>query len=257
MVRKSCRAGSTSVTLIQAPSATNNCSAIFAHIFTLAPCCFRRTRSVLRAYGTTNSERSLQRSGWNRLDGDRALLAAMFGVQSNRNAVQAGTNFNRAEAQRLALEASRLSTIGGSSEQIALLSLRSMNMPYTPEGDAALAAAATLDYPLQLFTSTNIVWGAAFSPDSQYVLTGNNDKTTTIWDAQSGQQLRQFIGHTEGVEEVHFLPDEKHILTIGYDRSAIMWEASTGRELYRITVEAHKSWPSFSHDSKYICQFWG
>src|SRR6185503_6747606 len=72
--------------------------------------------------------------------------------------VLAESNFNRAEAQRLALEANRLLSSDGSSEQVALLSLRSMNTHYTPEGDAALAAAARLDYPVQLFTDTNIVW---------------------------------------------------------------------------------------------------
>ena len=81
---------------------------------------------------------------------------AMFGVRSNQNEVRAEANFKQAEAQRLALEANRLLTAGGSSEQIALLSLQSMKTQYTTEGDAALAAAARLEYPVKLFKAVQI-----------------------------------------------------------------------------------------------------
>jgi WD40 repeat protein/class 3 adenylate cyclase len=181
-----------------------------------------------------------------------ALLAGMFGVQSNRNAVQADSNFRRAEAQRLALEANRLLLSGGSSEQIALLSLRSMKTNYTTEGDAALAAAARLGYPHKLFTHTAIVWYVAFSPDGKYVLTGTDDKTAILWDVQSGQELRRFTGHTEGVVRVYFSPNGKNILTIGLDKSTIMWDAATGREVYRITTDPPLRSMAYSHDGKTI-----
>ena len=156
-----------------------------------------------------------------------ALVAGLFGVQSIRNAGQAETNFNRAEAQRLALEANRLLLSDGSSEQIALLSLRSMNTHYTPEGDAALAAAARLDYPVQSFTNTSEYWTVAFSPDGKYVLTGNYDDTAKLWDAQSGQELRRFTGHKD-IIDVYFSPDGKHMLTLSWDSIRIV-----GHSLWR------------------------
>lgn len=181
-----------------------------------------------------------------------ALVAGLFGVQSNRNAVQAETNFNRAEAQRLALEANRLLSSGGSSEQIALLSLRSMNTHYTTEGDAALAAAARLDYPVQSFTYTDIVWDLAFSPDGKYVLAGNDANTAKFWDVQSGQELLELTGHTDAVGEVHFSPDGKHILTVSLDGSIRMWDAITGEEVYRIETDPAIRWIAYSHDGKTI-----
>jgi WD40 repeat protein/class 3 adenylate cyclase len=182
-----------------------------------------------------------------------ALVAGMFGVQSNQNAVKAEANFKQAEAQRLALEANRLLTEGGSSEQIALLSLRSMNTQYTPEGDAALEAAARLEYPVQLFTDTSTVWTAVFSPDGKYILTGNDDNIAKLWDAQSGKELLQFTGHTKPISYVYFSPDGKQVLTIGLiDGTTILWDTATGKEIYQISTEPQVRWTAYSHDGKTI-----
>jgi len=176
-----------------------------------------------------------------------ALLAGLFGVQSNRNAAQAESNFNRAEAQRLALEANRLLTAGGSSEQIALLSLRSMNTHYTPEGDAALAAAARLDYPVKSFNQAGPVWSVMFSPDGKYILVGDDNKTVKLWDMQSGQELRQFTGH-----KARFSPDGKYVLTETFFEGIQMWDADTGQEVYRIATSTKLLYTVYSHDGKTI-----
>jgi WD40 repeat protein/class 3 adenylate cyclase len=181
-----------------------------------------------------------------------ALVAGLFGYRSNQNEAQAQINFNRAEAQRLALEANRLLLSDGSSEQIALLSLRSMNTHYTPEGDAALAAAAGLEYPVQLFTDTNIVWDSAFSPDGRYILTGNEDNIAKLWDVQSGKELRELTGHTDAVGEVHFSPDGKRVLTASFNGSIIMWDTATGEEAYRIETDPAIYWIAYSNDGKTI-----
>jgi WD40 repeat protein/class 3 adenylate cyclase len=182
-----------------------------------------------------------------------ALLAGLFGFRSNQNEARAEANFNQAEAQRLALEANRLLTSGGSSEQIALLSLRSMNTRYTPEGDAALAAAARLEYPVQSFTDTSTVWSAAFSPDGRYVLTGNNDNVAKLWDAQSGQEIREFTGHTKLIEDVHFSPDGREVLAGSFmDGTIILWDTATGKEIYRISTDPQVRWAAYSHNGKNI-----
>ncbi|MBI4307043.1 MAG: hypothetical protein HY678_12055 [Chloroflexi bacterium] len=39
----------------------------------------------------------------------------------------------------------------------------------------------------------------AFSPDGRRALTGANDKTVRLWDAEAGHCLRVLKGHTESV----------------------------------------------------------
>jgi WD40 repeat protein len=42
--------------------------------------------------------------------------------------------------------------------------------------------------------------------------------------AETGQELRRFIGHTAGVENVAFSLDGKHILTGSDDGTAMLWD---------------------------------
>jgi WD40 repeat protein/class 3 adenylate cyclase len=174
-----------------------------------------------------------------------ALLAGLFGVR-------AASNFNRAEAQRLALEANRLVQSGGSSEQIALLSLRSMKTHYTPEGDAALTTAAGLEYPVKSYTQPGIAWTVDFSPDGKYMLTGNDDTTVTLWDVRSEKELRRFSGHTNAIVAATFSPDGKTVLTAAPNDSIRMWDAATGQEMYRIVTEGIGRFMVYSHDGKSI-----
>jgi WD40 repeat protein/class 3 adenylate cyclase len=174
-----------------------------------------------------------------------ALLAGLFGVRAD-------SNFDRAEAQRLALEANRLLLAGGSSEQIALLSLRSMKIHYTPEGDAALAATTSLEYPVKSYNHPGIVWSVSFSPEGKYMLTGNDDTTATLWDVQSGQVVRQFTGHTDEILVARFSADEKTVLTTSLDGSIRTWNTATGQEVHRIVTETPRRFAVFSHDGKTI-----
>lgn len=182
-----------------------------------------------------------------------ALLAGMFGIQSNQHAEQSNANFNRAEAQRLALEANRLILSQGSPEQIALLSLRSMQTQHTPEGDAALAAAARLDYPLQLFIHPDrIVMAAAFSPDGRYLLIGGRDNLVKLWDITTGLEARQFTGHTDHVWTVGISPDGKYGLTASSDKTARLWDMGTGLEVRQFMAGTDVWCAAFSPDGKYI-----
>jgi eukaryotic-like serine/threonine-protein kinase len=58
--------------------------------------------------------------------------------------------------------------------------------------------------PLPSPTSTTPV---AFSPDGARVLTGSEEKTTRLWDAATGKEIRAFKGHDKLVFSVAFSPD--------------------------------------------------
>ena len=40
------------------------------------------------------------------------------------------------------------------------------------------------------------VSSAAYSPDGQSIVTASEDQTARIWDAATGEELRQLTGHT-------------------------------------------------------------
>jgi len=187
-----------------------------------------------------------------------AIVAATAQAEAQLRATQqsiAQANFTRAEAQRLAAEATTLLKSNASSELIALLALRSMNLQYSSQGDAALMGAATLDYPAQIFVGhEQYVNAVAVSPDGKYALTGGLDHTARLWDIQTGREIRQF-NHDDQVRLVAFSPDGRYALTGDeHIRDAglrvRLWDTQTGTDVREFSSPAPVYASSFSTDGQ-------
>ena len=76
--------------------------------------------------------------------------------------------------------------------------------------------------------STAWVW----SPDGRRILTGSDDKSAKVWDAETGKELFPLKGHSREVTSVAWSPDGRHLLTGSKDHTARVWDADNGRELF-------------------------
>jgi hypothetical protein len=98
---------------------------------------------------------------------------------------------------------------------------------------------------------TGPVSSVAFSPDGKRLVSGSQDHTLKVWDAQTGQQTLSLKGHTGGVTSVAFSPDGKRLVSGSDDRTLKVWDAQTGQETLSLKGHTGGVWSvAFSPDGK-------
>src|SRR5262249_3463391 len=79
-------------------------------------------------------------------------------------------------------------------------------------------------------------------PDGKRILTGSEDKSVKLWDAETGQEVFS-LQHRLGVSSVAFSPDGKRILAGGglggTSVEAKVWDAVKGQEIH--SLKGHTS----------------
>lgn len=73
--------------------------------------------------------------------------------------------------------------------------------------------------------------GLAFSPDGERVATGTAGGNLKIWDARTGQELKDLPGHTSTVVGLAFSAEGKYLASSSTDGTARIWNASSGEML--------------------------
>ncbi len=180
-----------------------------------------------------------------------AVALTLFAFSRERSAQ---SNFTRAERIRLAAQAQIALDSGEDVVIPALLALRSLQLGYSPEADAALLSALNRSFSLQEYVGhTDALADVTISPDGQYVLTTANDSTARLWDLQSGREIRQYNGHSDLVRVGRFSPDGATVLTAGADGTVRIWDTESGTEMARLPDHDGPVWAlDISPDANYI-----
>jgi len=89
-----------------------------------------------------------------------------------------------------------------------------------------LSAATTITLAQQYY-GLGTLNCAAYSPDGNYILSGGS-AGAFLWDVQTGEVVRIFMGLTWQVNSVAFSPDGTKVLTGGDDQAAELWDAANG-----------------------------
>ena len=117
-----------------------------------------------------------------------------------------------------------------------------IRLAFSPDG---LLLATTNDWPYELakildaasgkeistFSGQSyigFIWGIAFSPNGERVATSADDGSLMIWDAKTGDELLNLLGHSGIVDGVDFSPDGKYLASAGQEGNLEMWDRSSG-----------------------------
>ena len=93
---------------------------------------------------------------------------------------------------------------------------------------------------------------ARFSPDGKILATGSIEGSIVLWDAQTGRQLRELVGHYNTVFSMAFSPDGKMLATGSTDGTGevLLWNVQTGERLRRFGGHLEVRSLAFSVDGR-------
>lgn len=139
-----------------------------------------------------------------------------------------------AQAERLAfsreLAAASVNNLQVDPERSVLLALQALDEVDTLEARNALRRAIPeLHMLLNIPAHPGGVPDVAYSPDGRLIASIGARQEVKVWDANSGELLRTFVGADESSSSVAFNPDGK-ILAAAFNTQVILWDTTNGEK---------------------------
>ncbi len=172
-----------------------------------------------------------------------AVLAGLFGLQSNQYAIQAQQNAEaaqKAEAeairqQRLALSrelaGNAIINLDMDPERSILLGMQAVTTTYAVDGTTTKEAVEALHRAvlnsrlrLALYPQPGDGYGLALSPDGKRIATSTSEGQIKLWDLKSREELFVLSGHEGFIYSVAFSPDGSRLASASGDGTAKVWD---------------------------------
>ncbi len=99
----------------------------------------------------------------------------------------------------------------------------------------------------------NSVYSVRFNSNGSQLVSGSHDGTVRIWNAQTGDQVKEWKAHKSSVNSVAFNHDGSRVVSGSSDGAVHIWNAQTGECLYRCKKHTRMVWSvAFNHDGSQV-----
>ncbi len=141
------------------------------------------------------------------------------------------------QAQSLAFASSAQLALANDNTDLAiLLALEANELVSNVQTLRTLAEAGYAPGTKFVMEHSNRVNTVAYSPDGNLLLTGAQDNMVRLWDADTGNMLREFEGHEDWVWDIAFSPDGTQAVSGSLDGIVILWDIESGEEIKRFST---------------------
>jgi WD40 repeat protein len=128
------------------------------------------------------------------------------------------------------------SNVMAQSNAIAAVDLSQSALIQLTHDAIANSASSTLLHSIQVDQGrrllANQIISVAFSLDGTKIVSGSEDSTVRLWNANTRQPIGQrFRGHQKAVLAVAFSPDGTKIASGSVDKTIRLWDANTGKAI--------------------------
>ena len=97
-----------------------------------------------------------------------------------------------------------------------------------------------------------IVTALAFSPNGEYLVSGDTEGNLSVWTVESWQEARELIGHTNGITAVAFHPNGSQVITASHDHTAHVWDFESGERVTSLPMEEESDVSLYRGDQRQI-----
>jgi WD40 repeat protein len=94
----------------------------------------------------------------------------------------------------------------------------------------------------------NWVVSVAVSRDGKRIVSGSIDYTVTVWDAETGWELRTFREHKGPINAMALHPNGKVFASASWDRTVRLWDIEKGEPIFALPLEDGAHSVAFSPD---------
>ena len=115
-----------------------------------------------------------------------------------------------------------------------LLAMEAASIAPTQQSLNALRRALPESRIRKIMTANGNVHSVAYSPVGKLIASANEDRTVSVWDADSGRIVREFRGHQDAVHLLVFSPNGRHIATESMDGTGKVWDIDSGKEVFTL-----------------------
>ena len=72
------------------------------------------------------------------------------------------------------------------------------------------------------------VYSLALTLDGSFLMSGGNDKTVRLWDANDNLMIKEYKGHGFDIHSIQICNDNSSFASAGSDRCVYIWDVKTG-----------------------------